>query len=213
MNIAEILTKYAKQGDKLYSPALGDVTYLFCTENCDETIIVVDKKGDKQKFNPEGDLCWLPGSECILFPRADQRDWNKYVQEHNGGFKVGDHVTWKSAQYCITDILDTDEDEYNICIAPVIKNIYDGSWVSSDEIKRCDHFDPKTLGHYDKIIGWNESMGVWAIDYFQFIAGASKCKYVGMVKNYSWVIPYNSETESLVGTDNDLPDFYLNNED
>lgn len=212
MNIAEILKKYAKGGDKFYSPALGDVTYLFCVENCDTPIIVIDKKGDQHKFTSEGYLYFIPGSECLLFPRADQRDWNKYVQEHRGTFKVDDHVVWGGVQYYISGVIDARDDSDNICIIPVIYQKSATAWVSPDEIERCDHFDPKPLEHYDKIIGWNESMGRWVIDFFQFIIEDATHKYVGMANSYTWVIPYNEETESLVGTANDLPDFYLENE-
>lgn len=213
MNIEEILRKYAKEGDKFYSPVYGEVEFLQCCKDYKLPIRVLDATGDMHMFSPAG--CIHPkfnDSECVLFPAVDQRDWNQYLQEHEGVFKVGDHVICGGEQYYVSDVLEDSDDENNICIVPVIYQRCAAAWVSPNEIKRCDHFDPKTLQPYDKIIGWNESMGAWAIDYFQFIAGASERKYVGMTNNYYWVIPYNAETRFLLGTEEHSPNFYADNE-
>ena len=214
MNIEEILTKYAKEGDKFYSPVYGEVEFLQCCKGYEFPIRVLDAKGIWHMFSPEGYIySKFHDSECVLFPSANQRDWNQYLQEHGGRFKVGDHISFCNKQYYIRDILEDSLDGKDFCIAPVIDEKIVSIWLSLEEIKRCDHFDPKPLEHYDKIIGWNESMGRWVIDFFQFIIEDVTHKYVGMANSYTWVIPYNEETESLVGTANDLPDFYRENED
>lgn len=78
MNIAEIL-KYCPKGTKLYSTIFGEV--ILNKINIHEKYPIVVYKLDhiKTSFTREGYYMGdFPGSECVLFPSKEQRDWNKF---------------------------------------------------------------------------------------------------------------------------------------
>lgn len=78
MNIAEIL-KYCPKGTKLYSTVFGEVTLDKVDMHDMYPIVVCRTNHLKTSFNKEGHyLEGYPGSECVLFPSKEQRDWNKF---------------------------------------------------------------------------------------------------------------------------------------
>lgn len=88
MNIAEIL-KYCPKGTKLYSTIFGEVTFDEIDIHSTYSIVVYRFNHSKTSFNKEGyymEDC--PGSECVLFPSKEQRNWNKFRIP----FKTGDIV-------------------------------------------------------------------------------------------------------------------------
>ena len=72
--------------------------------------------------------------------------------------------------------------------------------------KESEKFDPHTLNPFDKVIARKDSEDSWNIDFFScfklkeipFCLGGLKCA----------VIPYNDDTEHLVGTTEGAPNFY-----
>ena len=72
--------------------------------------------------------------------------------------------------------------------------------------KESKKFDPHTLKPFDKIITRIDSEHSWNIDFFScfrlkelpFCISGIKCD----------VIPYNDNTKHLIGTTDDVPDFY-----
>lgn len=75
------LTKILKncpEGTKLYSPVLGDVT--FVRIDYDKIYpIIVNKNGFNKYFTYNGKMIVEYDGECILFPSKEQRDWNKFT--------------------------------------------------------------------------------------------------------------------------------------
>ena len=75
-------------------------------------------------------------------------------------------------------------------------------WVTKENEK----FDPPTLKAFDKVIARKDSEDSWNIDFFScfkskeipFCLGGIKCA----------VIPYDDDTEHLVGTTEGAPNFY-----
>lgn len=78
MNIVEIL-RHCPKGTKLYSTVFGEVT-LDKVDMYDIYPIVVCRTNHlKTSFDEEGHyLEGYPGSECVLFPSKEQRDWSKF---------------------------------------------------------------------------------------------------------------------------------------
>lgn len=78
MNIAEIL-RHCPKGTKLYSTIFGEVT-LDKIDMHDMYPIVVHRFNHlKTSFDKEGHyLEDYPGTECVLFPSKEQRNWEKF---------------------------------------------------------------------------------------------------------------------------------------
>ena len=78
MNIAEIL-KYCPKGTKLYSTIFGEVILNKINIHEKYPIVVYRLNHIKTSFTREGYYMEdFPGSECVLFPSKEQRDWNKF---------------------------------------------------------------------------------------------------------------------------------------
>lgn len=77
INLAKIL-KNCPEGTKLYSTALGDVTFVRID---DDKIypIIVNKNGFNKYFTYNGKMIAAYDGECILFPSKEQRDWNNFT--------------------------------------------------------------------------------------------------------------------------------------
>ena len=85
MNIAEIL-RNEPTGTKLYSPFLGEVEFFKIADepNTGKIVVRYDYEGEKfYYFNPDG--TFSGGSECMLFPAKDRRDWSKYFKRPQNG--------------------------------------------------------------------------------------------------------------------------------
>lgn len=78
MNIVEIL-KYCSKGTKLYSTVFGEVTLDKVDIHEKYPIVVYRLNHIKTSFTREGYYMKdFPGSECVLFPSKEQRDWSKF---------------------------------------------------------------------------------------------------------------------------------------
>ena len=68
-------------------------------------------------------------------------------------------------------------------------------------------FDPKTIQPFDKVLARLDDLGIWYCEWFSFIE-----KDTNLIKccgaYYKYCIPYNENTEHLVGTSDDAPEFY-----
>lgn len=85
MNIAELLKKYAKKGDILYSRFLGDVEYVRVDPGFENSpgfeLIIVQEPNEGTIYYLYNDGRYRKTGEVDLFPSKDQRDWNKWVEE------------------------------------------------------------------------------------------------------------------------------------
>ena len=75
------LTKILKdcpEGNKLYSPALGEVAFAAINNYDSSYPIIVETEGGTFGFTKQGKLYDIKQSECLLFPSKDQRDWSKF---------------------------------------------------------------------------------------------------------------------------------------
>ena len=158
LNLVEIL-KDCPKGTKLYSTAFGDVYFYRISDNEEYPIgIAVAGNSDYRTLTYDGKLWRDYGSECILFPSKEQRDWSKFT-------------------------------------APWYKK---------------DRFDPKTLRPFDRVLIRDSSNAKWSCNLFSHIdkESYSECPYVCEGFEWRYCIPYNDDTNYLVGTKEEAPEYY-----
>ena len=72
-----------------------------------------------------------------------------------------------------------------------------------------EKFDPKTLNPFDKVLVRDTHSNPWRCSLFSHIeTDRHLFTYATSGGNYSFCIPFNEETKSLVGTYEDAPEFY-----
>lgn len=70
-------------------------------------------------------------------------------------------------------------------------------------------FDPKTLQPFDKVLVRNDSSEWWEAQLFShIIKDENHFPYVCINDSNRYCIPYNDDTEYLVGTTEEVPEFY-----
>ena len=81
-----------------------------------------------------------------------------------------------------------------------------------DKPKKVDRFDPKTLKPFDKIlvrkVHSKYNIEPWSCEHFSYINPNTKELVNGISSRYEICIPYNDETEHLLGTTDDCPEYY-----
>lgn len=77
INIAEIL-KNCPEGTKFYSTIHGEIFFKKITDNISHPLYFMTPLG-VERFTAKGRLFYDEGTECILFPSKDQRDWSKFT--------------------------------------------------------------------------------------------------------------------------------------
>lgn len=71
---------------------------------------------------------------------------------------------------------------------------------------KSNKFDPRTLKPFDKIITRVEG-GIWFCELLSFI-GEGRNIVKGLASYYNYCVPYNEETEYLIGTTDEAPEYY-----
>ena len=74
--------------------------------------------------------------------------------------------------------------------------------------KKKEHFDPKTLQPFDKVLVKDCSENFWKCSYFSHIDNTAIYKYNCTTIQHRFCIPYNDETKHLVGTNDEAPEYY-----
>lgn len=80
------------------------------------------------------------------------------------------------------------------------------TWVNPKP--KVERFDPKTLKPFDKVLVRDFANEKWGPSFFGYMDYEDDfpCKHVGAISNYC--IPYNEDTEHLLGTTNEAPEYY-----
>ena len=68
-------------------------------------------------------------------------------------------------------------------------------------------FDPKTLQPFDKVLARDMVNGTWICTFYSH-ERKDIYKYVTTDYTYKYCIPYNDDTQHLVGTTDEAPEFY-----
>lgn len=205
MDIAEILSKYAKQYDTFYTLTNGEAQF---HEVKNDAILLYDRNEELVEFNRYGELCC--GGECLIFPSKEQRDWGVWVNEKRERLPlcVGDYVEYRDKQY----VVETEEDEEGkVEICPIIgRGVIT---ISSLLTKFCNKFDDKQLRPFDSVLVRDYDNVNWRADIFSHIRtdkgnDAEDYRYMCIDTAVRQCIPYNDETRGLVGTTEEAPFFY-----
>lgn len=83
---------------------------------------------------------------------------------------------------------------------------------ANKENLKGNKFDPNTLKPFDKILVrkadsiW--SIGPWTCEYFSYRHPNTPTLVNGVSGRYEYCIPFNDETEHLLGTTDDCPEYY-----
>ena len=208
------ILKHCPRGTRLYSTTFGYVNFKMLIPSSEYPIIVYCKEEINEKsFTADGKFMKNYDAECTLFPSKDQRDWSKFSapwyqndESIKPKFKVGDIIRHKETNK---------DDVYKI------SKVYDDSygivgftWVLymkyQDQYELVPNkFDPKTLKPFDRVITKND-YDVWTCTLFSHISNKpdTRFMYATCESVYKYCIPYNDETKHLVGTKEDVPEFY-----
>ena len=74
--------------------------------------------------------------------------------------------------------------------------------------KKKEHFNPKTLQPFDKVLVRNSLENFWKCSYFSHIDNTAIYKYNCATMQHRLCIPYNDETKHLVGTNDEASEYY-----
>ena len=204
LNLVEIL-KDCPKGTKLYSTVYGDVEFDGIENGEKYPVRYVIPKGDRKlSVTAQGLLYAYYDAECTLFPSKEQRDWSKFKVK-KPKFKVGDRIRHKEANkddvYEISKVYD---DSYGIAgFTWMIYKKY------QDQYELVPNkFDPNTLKPFDKVLVRDSDGCRWRCAFYSHTRNNCSCKYVTTDSFNEYCIPYNEETEHLVGKDDEAPEYY-----
>ena len=137
---------------------------------------------------------------------AETKTLEKLI-EHK--FKVGDKIVNSLKKYMRASsskgiISEITDDKY------IFK---DGSYIliSEQDIWELvpDRFDPKTFQPFDKVLVRDSDVGDWKVQLFSHIKKEEEFyPHVCINESYTYCIPCNKDTEHLVGTKEEAPEFY-----
>ncbi len=220
INIVEIL-KDKPANTKLYSPLFSEVFFSHVSGG----YIAVEHHGGTSLFLSSGRFYDYDGSEPLLFPSKEMRDWNKFawqkgdilVNENNAHiifekFKDDTYTTFIGRHYlnknyknyvpgrytCVTQHFHIEESN---AAQIYIYNIEEKIGGKLD-LKTLEIEKPKCeFKTFDKVLGRNEKDDVWEADLFSRYREESQYPFrcIGFSRKYC--IPYEGN-EHLLGTRN-----------
>ena len=220
INIVEIL-KDKPANTKLYSPLFSEVFFSHVSGG----YIAVEHHGGTSRFLSSGRFYDYDGSEPLLFPSKEMRDWNKFawqkgdilVNENNAHiifekFTDDTYTTFRGRHYlnknyknhvpgrytCVTQHFHIEESN---AAQIYIYNIEEKIGGKLD-LKTLEIEKPKCeFKTFDKVLGRNEKDDVWEADLFSHYREESQYPFrcIGFSRKYC--IPYEGN-EHLLGTRN-----------
>ena len=235
MNLVEIL-KDCPKGTKLYTPIWGEVIFVEVVESENNLypILIFDSINNYIYLTKDGHyLLNRKDSECILFPSKDQRDWSKFtapwckkeidtidtiekqgeqttsqINERVWLYLVSDVLTWKDGIGQYIDDPRVQELAKKLC-SKYSQKLYNPSILSNSSNIRENKqkFDPKTLKPFDKVLMRDYFWEKWNCQFFSYISNNNH-PYVAVYGLYKMCIPYNEDTQHLVGTIEEAPKYY-----
>lgn len=216
LNLVELLRNVPK-GTKLYSPLFDKEVLL--DEVDGDKIRVITKAGNKYRyeFYERGNFIRDEG-ECLLFPSKENRDWQTFkIESKSKAFQVGDYVKKKDSNniFRIKKL-----DNSSVTFIKILSNlseieertigVTEGIMESEylpNNYEKVEKFNHEWLKSFDKVIVRNSAKQIWIIGWFSH--SHNKCYVTDSSYTFSYCIPFNEETEHLVGTDSEEPDeFY-----
>ena len=96
------------------------------------------------------------------------------------------------------------------CILFPSKDQRDWSKFSAPWLKK-ERFDPKTLKPFDKVLVRDYNSRCWRCALYSHQRETKESnlyRYATMTSSYAFCIPYNDDTQHLVGTNEEAPEYY-----
>lgn len=229
------ILKNCPGGTKLYSLVHGEVEFDHIETCCRRQYVIIELKDFiLERINFNGKLYNSYDGECILFPSKDQRDWSKFIapwykkeadtidsiekqgeqassqiNERAWLYLVSDVLTWKDGIGQYLDDQRVQEFAKKLC-SEYAQKLYNPSVLSnpSNTGKNKQKFDPKTLKSFDRVLVRDEGK-YWDCDLFSYISNRNiHHPYATITSFYDFCIPYNDDTKHLVGTTDEVPEYY-----
>lgn len=212
LNLVELL-KDAPKGIKLYSPICGEC-FFKKVEDYGVFPIRVTLSDDRcLSFTKKGRSFSEGQGECLLFPAENNRDWSTFKKEPS--FKVGDYVKEKEGNNVFRIKTYADVSHYYVTLATVRADNPIERMISVDcllsKFEKVNKFDPQWLKPFDRVLVRNNRSGgsnIWSASFFSHITEETGSYLVVDRCRYGYCIPFNEETKSLVGTNDEEPEFY-----
>lgn len=148
---------------------------------------------------PKGIEFYSPMFGPVYFRYIDT--YSKYPIEVACTGQMGDHARFTSDGRFFAHYDDAE------CMLFPSKDNRDWSKFTAPWYKK-EKFDPKTLKPFDKVLGRNVSTDKWGCTLFSNINVDAAHKFHCVGSYYKCCIPYNDDTKHLVGTKEEVPEFY-----
>lgn len=229
MNIVEIL-KNVPKGTKLYSPAFGEVTFMNANS---DFINVKDSVKVKRAFYSNGNF--YKDGECMLFPSRENRDWDTLRFKKGdilvtitkapfiyNGFEDDDYYGSICGAFSFGGIIcgvpsnkwtdkigvrKATEKEANKFLKKLkrLGIVWDPETFTITKSK----FDIEELKPFDKVLVRDHDTDAWSCEFYShYRTDIDHHKHASSSGSYHQCIPYNEETEHLVGKTCDCPEYY-----
>lgn len=227
------LTKILKVGDKVYSPMGGYGTVLRLDHTVSMPLKIQWENGDWTTFTKEGKY-YLFSPECLLFPSKYNRDWSTISKFKNGDVIISEsgNIAIFSHVGTIGGINDV---VFFHCLLPIIGPLKVKTDCGIGRVSDCTLASDRQKEKIFKALKtnlykWNDKIGIiekigdfkpfdkvlvrdgddygqnqWCCDFFSHINNGF---FVASGVEWNQCIPYNKETQHLVGTNQDCPDKY-----
>lgn len=235
INIAEILRDMPK-GTKLYSPLFGKCELVdVCTDGYGDFIRIEHDPHDANKkvyksFSSNGRYFeFLKDTECLLFPSAKMRCWDKFFKRgdivynpHSQMYAVfecwanddytefnttinyyKDH-TFGEEEVCDTECFVKANDEQKTLFIAAAEKYYGGKDNPETlQVEPVKVVKPKcSFKPFDKVLARCNEDSVWRCELFSHYNTFNKqCPYVCLSSVYKYCIPYEGN-QHLLGTTN-----------
>jgi hypothetical protein len=206
INIAELL-RNAPKGLKLYSPLFGEVEFAEVMDT-DYVPIRVMKCGYGLRFDEYGRYMGneYPDSECLLFPSKDCRTWEWWKLPVEPKFKVGDKVIYGGKERTIIFMDDKFYDFDGGCAGCRIE-LQDGLLRPAPK----PHYNIGNFHAGMPVLVRADNVCRWDYSVFSRITGNKDWQFAvcnGVM--FTQCIPFNKDTEHLLGTNDMCDEQYIN---
>ena len=229
INIAEIL-RDMPGGTKLYSPMFGKCNLKVV--NTIEYPISVYIRGEQAFRTFTKDGCYLANiedSECVLFPSAEMRDWDKFFKrgdvvfnEHSGMVAVFDgwisddytefNTTinlikkgdfWGEEEVCPTECFTKVTDEERAEFIAAAEKHYGGKYNPETlQVEPAKVVEPKcSFKPFQEVLVRNSDADIWIAAHFSRYNNKNPYCYITTLSAYKQCVSYEGN-QHLLGTTN-----------
>lgn len=208
LDLCKILAGCPK-GTPIYSMAHGWVK-LHDVEN--EMIAVYFGEGSTiVYFSSNGHLGNNTDGECLLWPSEDCRDWSQFKQPQQTQFSKGDHILFRNpAGNVFLGVFEKYVDDGRCSVTIFGDGLNISEWeLTKKDLTKLEKYDPKLLKTADAVLVRDSDNNEWSYSLFSHVVKRESGYYFGASCTFwKMCVPYNQETEHLVGTYDGAPKFY-----